>query len=152
MTSRTIEQIECIDKRRYRYNLLRAVGLVLFLGGVLVQSLVPASTPFWGGVISFFYGAGCGLTIVVSIAFTYLTGRIRRDPELDEALNNELFRHYTLRSALWGYYAMMGVGLVLGAITWLGKAAIPGEVCCLSILFAGVLAQTVALLVYDRLR
>ncbi len=154
MSTQTIEQIEQIDKRRYRFNLWRAIALVLFVGGVLAQTIVPEGTPIWSNFITFVYGMGCGLTIVVNMAFVMLVGRIRRDAELNEALNNEMFRHYTLRSALCGYYAAMGVGLVLGGVTWsrFGNVDIPGEVCCLAILFAGVLAQTVALLVYDRSR
>ncbi len=154
MSTKTIEQIERIDKRRYRLNLWRAIALLLFVGGVLARTIVPEEMPFWGGFILFAYGMGCGLTIVVNTVFVRLVGRIKRDAELNEALNNEMFRHYTLRSALWGYYAMFIVGIVLGGATWsrFGNADIPGEVCCLVILFAGVLAQTVALLVYDRSR
>ena len=152
MTTKTIEQIERIDKRRYRLNLLRTVALLLFVGGVLARTIVPEGTPLWSDFILFAYGLGCGLTIVINIAFLRLAGRIRRDPELNEALNNEMYSHYTLRSALCGYYAAMGVGLVLGGMTWhrFGNVDIPGEVCCLAILFAGVLAQSVALSVYDR--
>ncbi len=154
MSTQTIEQIEKIDKRRYRFNLWRAIALVLFVGGVLAQTIVPGDTPFWSNFIRFIYGTGCGLTIVVNMAFIMLAGRIRRDPELNEALNNEMFRHYTLRSGQSAFYAMMAAGIVLGGMTWhrLGNIEIPGEVCCLAILFAGVLAQTVALLVYDRAR
>ena len=152
MSTQTIEQIERIDKRRYRLNLWRTIAMVLFVGGVLVRSVVSEGTPLWSNFIEFFYGIGCGLTLVINIAFVRLTGRIRRDPELNEALNNEMYSHYTLRSALCGYYAAMGVGLVLGGMTWhrFGNVDIPGEVCCLAILFAGVLAQSVALSVYDR--
>ncbi len=154
MSTKTIEQIERIDKRRYSLNLWRAIALLLFVGGGLARTFVPEETPFWGVFILFVYGIGAGLTIVVNGAFMGLVGKIRRDPELNEALNNEMFRHYTLRSALCGYYAMFIMGIVLGGVTWFrfGNVDIPGAVCCLAILFAGTLAQTIALLVYDRSR
>ncbi len=154
MTTQTIEQIERIDKRRYRLNLWRAIALVLFVGGVLARSVVGSDTPFWGDFFVYFYGIGALLTCVVNGAFLGLVGRIRRDPGLNEALNNELFAHYTLRSALWGFYAMFTAGIVLGALTWSRGfgLAIPAEVCCLAIIFAGALAQSAALIVYDRSR
>ncbi len=154
MNTQTIEQIERIDKRRYRLNLWRAIALLLFVGGGLARTFVPEETPFWGVFILFVYWIGVGLTIVANMTFIMLAGRIRRDPELNEALNNEMFRHYTLRSAQWGYYAMSIMGIVLGGVTWFrfGNVDIPGVVCCLAILFAGAFAQTIALLVYDRTR
>ncbi len=119
---------------------------------MLARALVPEGTPFWSSFIILICGIGAILTCAVNGAFIALTGMIRRDTELNEALNNEMFRHYTNKSAVWAYYAVMVVGLTLGAVTWLGEVDIPAPVCCLAILFAGTLAQSVALIVYDRSR
>ena len=152
MSTQTIEQIERIDKRRYRLNLLRAIALVTFIGGLLAQNLVPDSTDFWDNFIQAVYGFGCGLTCAAGGALLVVTGKIRRDYELNQALNNEMFRHYTMRSKQCGFIAMLAASGVLLGVEWLGEADIPGAVCCLAILFAGMVAQAVALLVYDRTR
>jgi hypothetical protein len=149
MNTQTIEQI---DRRRYRLNLWRAVGLVLWVGGILAQTIVPDRTPFWSNFSVFVYGFGLGLAGVTSAVSLNLTGKIRRDANLNQALNNEMYVHYTNKSAKAAFYAMMAAGIVLGGATWsrLGNVDISGEMCCLVILFAGVVTQAVALLVYDR--
>ncbi len=152
MSAKTIEQIERIDKRRYRLNLLRAIALVTFIGGLLAQNLVRESSGFWGDLIQAVYGFGCGLTCAAGGALLVVTGKIRRDYELNQALNNEMFRHYNMRSKQCGFFAMLVAGGALLGVTWLGEADITGGVCCLAILFAGLVAQAVALLVYDRSR
>lgn len=146
---KTIEEIERIDRRRYRLNLWRGIALVLFVGGVLAQMIWPDSGAVW-----FVYGLGAGLTCIVNGAFLGVAGMIRRDPELNEALNNEVFVHFTRQSVVVGFYAAIASGLILGVLTWhrFFGLAIPAEVCCLTIIFCGIVAQTVALLVYDRER
>ncbi len=147
MTTQTIEQIEKIDKSRYRLNLWRTIALVLLVGGVLAQGIFPEN-----GFVSYIYGIGAILTCVVNGAFIALMAKIRREPQLNEALNNEMFQLYTLKSALCGYYAMVASGLILGALTWVEIVPIPAKICCLGILFCGAVAQAIALLVYDRSR
>ncbi len=149
METRTIERL---DKRRYLFNVVRAVALVFFIGGLLARFIFPNASGPWDNVIQAVYGFGCGMTCVAGGALLGLTFKIRNDAELDAILNNEMYRHYTMRSKQYGFIAMLTAGAALLFVTWVEEIEIPGAVCTLSMLFVGLMAQAVALLVYDRSR
>ena len=143
-------KIEKMDRKRYRVMVWRAIGMFLFLGGVLARMLMPGEPHFWFDALMFLYGTGCALTIVMSAQFTVLSGIIKRDPDLNAALNNELFVHYFDRSIRWGFYAMVAAALVLYFVIAALDVEITGKIVCMALLFCGAVTQMLSEVIYNR--
>jgi hypothetical protein len=106
---------ETMERRRLRLLEGYLLGLLGFLAFIIVRSVersLNANAPPLGGVVL----AGMVLSLLLCascvVAYAVLASRIRRDPDLAEALDNELVRSYFSRSWVVAFIATAVTALV----------------------------------------
>jgi drug/metabolite transporter (DMT)-like permease len=112
--------IETMERRRLRLLEGYLLGLVACLTLMIirtVQRAVVAEPPPLGG--SVLIGMVLSLVLCVSCVAAYgaLASRIRRDPELAQALDNELVRSYFTRSRMVGFGAAAATALIFAFLS-----------------------------------
>ena len=108
-------EIETIERRRLRLLEGYLLGQVVFLALMVARSVRRATVPeppplgclvLAGMVLSLLLCVGC------VVAYAVLASRFRRDPELAEALDNELVRTYFTQSWMVAFIAAAATVLI----------------------------------------
>lgn len=134
--------IEKLDRRRYKHLLWQTIGFALLIPAIYFS-------PTLGGM-----GFPVLVVIVVwVIVMAQISGanerRIKRDPELRRALNNELIVLYRYKSRRVAYWAT----LITALAVYLISATVPdltARLACLVIIYVAGMSQLIAQLVYFR--
>lgn len=111
--------IESMERRRLRLLEGYLFGLVLFLALLIARSIERAVVlhppPLGGPVLA---GMTLALLLCVScvVAYAILASKIRRDPELAEALDNELVRAYFTGSWMVAFVAAAVTALIFAIL------------------------------------
>jgi len=107
--------IEAMERRRLRLLEGYLLGLVAFLALVIARSIeraVVPDAPALGGPVLVGMILSVLLCVVCMGAYAVLAARIRRDPNLAEALDNELVRAYFVRSWVAAFVAAAATTVV----------------------------------------
>lgn len=112
-------EIESIERRRLRllegYLLGQVVFLALLVARSVERAAVPEPPPLGGPVL-----AGMVLSLLLCVccvvAYAVLASRFRRDPELAEALDNELVRTYFTQSWMVAFIAAAATVLIFAIV------------------------------------
>lgn len=112
-------EIETIERRRLRllegYLLGQVVFLALLVARSVERATVPDPPPLGGLVL-----AGMVLSLLLCVccvlAYVVLASRFRRDPELAEALDNELVRTYFTQSWMAAFVAAAATVLIFAIV------------------------------------
>jgi len=107
--------IETMERRRLRLLEGYLLGLVVFLALLIARSIeraVVPDAPALGGPVLVGMTLSTLLCVVCVVAYAVLAARIRRDPDLAEALDNELVRSYFVRSWIVAFVAAAATTLV----------------------------------------
>jgi hypothetical protein len=139
--------IEKQDALRYRFILLKAIGLFCMSGLLVAPGLSGAGRGIQIAVAAI---AVCGTILLVSASFRYSRwmAKIIRQPELKNALYNEMYRAYEFNAVGWGFYTFVIAALLLGSTADL--TGISARTACYTVLFCGVMATKIAQLILHR--
>ena len=138
--------IEKFDKERYLVIKLVTIGSAIWLGSHILQDLIINTSIV---LIVIFVGLiGWIFFTVGIIKLLKFTRKINSNRILKEALNNEMYRLYTYKSAFVGFCAVL---ITCGCFYVISTFYdIPALLACKFILFFGCLATFIATLVYNR--
>lgn len=142
--------IEKLDKTRYRTMLWQMIGFAVFFPTIIIGyeiSSVTKELPL-PVLLCFLTGFGIGLFTVALIKSSRVKSRIKSDPGLNEALNNEMHRLYEYKSLACGFYSMIVAAVLLGIAGT--QFHISLMTICWFIIYVGILALQIARLVYNR--
>ena len=138
--------IEKLDKERYLVIKLSTIGCAIWFGSLILQDLI-INKPIV--LIVIIVGLiGWIFFTVGLIKQLRLTRKINSNSILKEALNNEMYRLYTYKSAFVGFWALI---ITCGCFYIISTFYdIPALLVCKFILFFGCLATFIAALIYNR--
>ncbi len=88
------------------------------------------------------------LFVTASFRYSRWMAKIIRQPELKNALYNEMYRAYEFTAIGWGFYAFLIAALLLGSSADL--TGISTRTACYTVLFCGVMATKIAQLILHR--
>lgn len=141
--------IEKEDALRYKLLLLRTIGSFFFIGGMLAIfatfSLRSSPLTLVLGTVALL---GCALMVYAAMRLARWLKRIRKQPELKNALYNEMYMHYEYLAASRGFYAMIGLAWFLGSSTTM--FTLSTQAACYLVLFGGVMVASICQLIFHR--
>lgn len=144
--------IEKFDARRYKYLLWQTIGfgvlfltLILFVTSIHELPLIRGRTAII--VLATIESLGLIAVLVSTFKMAALSRKIKSKPELDRALNNEMYRDYGYRALKYGYFITLVSTAVIFFITrWM--VDIPAQTVCLIIIYIACLSLMIARLIY----
>jgi len=138
--------IEKFDKSRYRLIKWFTVGWVVWYGTFIAKD-VTNNTP----IVLLLVLVGLVGWVIWSINLVQLLRlgkKISINPELAEAMNNEMQKFYELKSSNIAFAATMAtVGIFIGITAFYKISAL---IVCESILFVGISSGLIAYLTYNK--
>jgi hypothetical protein len=138
--------IEKLDRRRYQGLLLMAISFSLGYLGVISAKL-PDEWMVPGWIFPVFTLLGVILFIIGFRRDRIVRKEIKKEPELKDALDNELFKLYRYKSWRWSSLAYSTSSLVFCQIARrIPTLTVDGV--CFTILFIGAITWLVSLLIY----
>jgi len=142
MDQKTIERL---DAKRYKYMLWQSIGFgIFFLAMILLLTLQGRIAII---ILAFAEGIGIGLGLTATFKMASLQRKIKGEPELDRALNNEMYRDYGYRALKYGYFTTLIATAVIFFITrWM--VDIPASTVCLIIIYIACLSLMIARVAY----
>jgi len=111
---------ETMERRRLRLLEGYLLGLIGFLAFIIVRSIersIAPNPPPLGGVVLMGMVLSLLLCVCCVVAYAVLASRIRRDPDLAEALDNELVRSYFNRSWVVAFIAAAVTTLIFATLS-----------------------------------
>lgn len=142
MNGKTIERL---DKQRYYAVLLETVGLLFIFIGSLISYIEHAANPKI--IISAPEATGLLLLIVGGAWYGVIWWKTRRNPELAQALYNEMHRQYKYQNQRLALWVIVAAGLVsMFAIDSRFTHVIVTEI----IILLGVLTMKISWLILNR--
>ncbi len=138
--------IEKLDRRRYKTLLWQAVGFASMFVGLIAKPYVTGKAAVYA--ICFTSGLGIGVFLAASFKSSRNERTIKSDPELLDALNNELIRLYGYKSLMWAFYATLITAATLLFISH--RLDITARFACIVIIYAACLSLMISRLVYLR--
>jgi hypothetical protein len=138
--------IEKFDKSRYRLIKWFTVGWVVWYGTFIAKDVIN-NTP----IVLLLVLVGLVGWVIWSINLVQLLRlgkKISINPELAEAMNNEMQKFYALKSSNIAFAATMAtVGVFIGITAFYKISAL---IVCESILFVGMSSAFISYLVYNK--
>ena len=139
-------EVSLIEKARYDTLKWLTVGWGVWFGLFILKDLILNKI-----IIMFFVFAGLigwVLFTVNLIRLLRLMKKINADSKVKEALRNEVYQLYTLKSIAIGFgVVMLTTGCFIGVSSFY---EIPAFIVCNTILYLGILATFIAGLIYNR--
>ncbi len=145
--------IETMERRRLRLLEGWLIGQVAFLSLIVVRSIERATDPnapplggpvLTGMVLSLLLCVGCVL------AYAVMASKIRRDPDLAEALDNELVRSYFSRSWLVAFIGAAATVLIFAVLATYSPVFGDPLTIAFTTILVGMTAQSVTF--YSKVR
>lgn len=143
MDSATLERVE---SARVRFLLWKTVILFCVGAGIVVGEFPVGETV--RTVAAVVAGVAFAALLVVSRRETKCFRAVERDKELEEALDNEMYKAYSYKAVALGYYVMVALAFVV--CFFLRRVDLPWRAVLLGIAFAGILSTNVRLLLYYK--
>lgn len=149
---KTIEEIEKTDRRRWHTSLWLTVGFVLFAVNTIVGTSFGQQRPP-DAVIGTLGVAALVAMIITLVSFALYSVnelKIRRDPALKAALNNEMVIHCRNRSLKWGGYVALFTLFAIYAFEPQLAPWITVRLTCLVVAFPSITTIMVTNLIWLR--
>jgi len=139
--------IEKMDKSRF--NLLKwlTIGWAIWFGTYILRDWLDDKLIFGSLILIGFIG--WILFTLNLIKYLKLGKKVHSDEKLKEALNNELYQQYNLKSFFWGFWVIVAVISIFFLISSF-YSEISAMLVCEITLFFGVLAPLIARLIYNK--
>lgn len=137
--------IERLDQRRYKTLLWQTIGFAVFFAGVIAGPHISGRAAEI--TACFITGLGVGLFLVATFKSSRNERAIKSDPELREALNNELIKLYRYKALMWSFYTTLATAFILYmASEW--WTALTARLACVTIIYTACLSLMIARLIY----
>lgn len=138
--------IESLDRSRYKALFWQTIGFGVMFAGVIAG---PYSTRKAAIIIlAITTGFGCGLFLAATLKSNRLQRRIKSDPALHGALNNELIRLYGYKSLMWAFYSTLVAAAILFFISSWWLTSLGASLACLILIYTACLSLMISRLVY----
>ena len=146
--------IETLDRQRFIYSLWGTIGAtvmmpVQLLDPVLDRTVTDTAWEYPIGLVAF---AGFITTLVFAINGLRVEHKIKSDPALKAALNNEMFRHYNHKAMVWGTRTALIVSLIMATLARFAIPEMTVYTACMTVFFSTIWVWAVVRLVYMKIR
>ena len=135
------QQIEQLDSARYNVFKLLLASFLLFYIPFIVGKFVLPYFPDASGILivanALIGLAGAVLLFIALFRLVKINGKIKSDPALREALNNEMYVAYSLRTFQWAFFAMLFTSIASAVAATL-YPAMPAPFFCYLIFLVGM--------------
>jgi hypothetical protein len=114
-------QIEIFDQDRKRYRSGLLIGSIVFLlawFGYIIVRIAPEPMDLMRTVVLVLLVASLVVQAYYALRTTLLESRIRKDAQLNEALNNELIQLNELKAWRAAFFAVLGFIVITGAFSF----------------------------------
>ncbi len=143
-----IKLVERLYNRRFWFSIGMTIGIVTYFG-------IEAAQPYYAGmpaekILEPLKFAG----LAIGMLFVIIQGRddraLKRDPQLKEALNDEMMQLYRLKASRLGLACAMISAFLIGGLPGVAEMELPVKSACFIVLTAALLGTVIPLWVYMR--
>ena len=139
------QTIEKHDALRYRLIIIRTVGFFLLIGGIILTPIV--SDRIYAYILTAVIALGSLIFLYGLLRTIFWWRKINRQPQLKQALYNEVYMTYECRSMAGGFGVFIAASLFFGGS--IGQN-ISTSIASYAILFSGVMTYQIAQLIFHR--